>query len=272
MFRVKTKSFNLKFVAFKECGLHNLTNDSSALISCKDYLKNSTINTNLTIIDQIETPKLSQSNGANLFLTSEWNLLKPFVVRKGYVPLLRRFSSSSITISNKNDSASPDYFCLYNKITDSTNFSLIFNLTSLTYLYTDKNIYTNFIINFVFNNPNQTVLSNYTLNYSYKTFGSFPINVFTLFGGNLLSLLKSYINVQRIERYPFREMQINQFDFNCSLLNDLRLDCTLIINISNYANSFQQITIDYGDGISYESFRINPYCIKSNFKRCLSNS
>ena len=126
-------------------------------------------------------------------------------------------------------------------------------------MHINNRTYTNFLINFVFDNPNQEILSNYTLTYSYKLFGSFPVNIFTLFGGNLFSPSKKFINVQQIETYPFQSIQINQFDLNC-LIKGENLDCFLKVNLSNYANSFQQITIDYGDEISYESFKINPYC------------
>ena len=129
----------------------------------------STNNPNLTIIDQIETPKMSLSDGNNLFFTSQWNLSKPFLIKKGYVPLLRRFSDSPTVISNKNDSISPDYFCLNSK-NFTKNESLIFNISSLQYS-SGGVIFTNFLINFVFNNPNQTILSNYTLKYSYNLFG-----------------------------------------------------------------------------------------------------
>ena len=235
-----------------------MTNNS--LKSCKDYLKTSTNNVNLTIIDQIETPKMSLSYGNNLFFTSQWNLSKPFLIQKGYVPILRRSASSSRVIGSKNDSMSPDFLCLLKKNINN-NQSSIFNISILKYLHTDNKIYTNSLINFVFNiNSNQLILSNYSLNYSYNLFGSFPVNVFTLFGGNIFSTSKKFINVQRIQTYPpIQSIDINQFDLNCSL-NDLKLDCILRVNLSNYANSFEQITIDYGDGLSFDSFRINPYC------------
>ena len=79
------------------------------------------MNLKLTIIDKIETPKLSFSHGTNLFFTSQWNLLEPFLIKKGYVPLLRRFSNSLSIISKKNDSFSPDYLCLNIKITKISN-------------------------------------------------------------------------------------------------------------------------------------------------------
>ena len=247
--------FIFKFVAFKECGLHNLTNDS--LVSCKNYLKVSTNNLNLTIIDQIETPKLILSIGNNIFFTSEWNLPNPFLIQKGYVPLIRRFSNSNSWISKIADPFSPDYFCL-NSRNVTNNESFIFNISSIKFP-SGSAIYSNLLINFVYNNPNQTILSNYTLNYSYNLFGTFPVNIYTPYGGNLLSPSKKYINVQRIKTYPFRSIQLNQFDLNCTL-NGLKLDCILRVNLSNYANSFQEISIDYGDGIRFDSFMINPYC------------
>jgi hypothetical protein len=223
-------------------------------MNCRDYLKLSTSNSNLTIIDRIETPKLILSIGANLFLTSQWNLTKPFLVKKGYVPLLRGFSNLNIMIRNKNDSKSPDYVYLYSK----NNESVLFKISSLQFFYSN-NTYNNILINFVFNNPNQTIFtSNYTLNYAHKLFGSFSVNVYTLFGGNLFTRPRRFINVQRIQSYPFKNIEMSQFSLNCSL-NELNLDCILKVNLSNYANSFQQITIDYGDG-SFDSMRINPYC------------
>ena len=83
----------------------------------------------LSIIDQIETPKLSLSNGANLFFTSQWNLPNRFEIKKGYVPLLRRFSNSFTMVSFKNDSVSPDYIGLINSKNVQTNHSFIFNIS-----------------------------------------------------------------------------------------------------------------------------------------------
>jgi hypothetical protein len=162
-------------------------------------------------------------------------------------------------VSNKINLDSADSYCLL-KQNFKTNESFVFNITSLKYAFLNK-IYNNFLINFLYNNENQTILSNYTQNYTYKLFGSFVINVNTLFGGNLLSSSNKFINVQRIKTYPFGSIQINKFELNCTLNNEsVRLDCILRVNLSNYANSFQQITIDYGDGISNDSFMINPYC------------
>lgn len=226
------------------------------MISCKDYLRTSNItSTNLTIIDRIETPKLTLGFGKNLFFTSQWNLSKPFLIKKGYVPLLKRFSNSYIMIANKNDSILPDYYCL-NSIRN--NESSLFKLSTINYLNTDNKTYNNILINFEFNNPNQTILTNYSQSYVYKLFGSFAINAYTSYGGNLLTEPRRFINVQRIKTYPFGNIQINKFELGCTL-NMSRLDCILLVNISNYANSYQQLTIDYGDG-SFGSFRINPYC------------
>ncbi len=228
-------------------------------VTCKDYLKSSSTISNLTIIDSIETPTLQLASGSlNIFFTSEWNLTKPFMIKKGYVPLLRRYYDSKAMVSNIIDPNYSDYLCLNGK-NIQTNERIIFNISRLYYLHTDNKIYNNFLINFVFNNPNQTYLSNYTFNYSYNLFGSFPVNVYTLFGGILLTPSNKYINIQRIQTYPFKVIQMNKFELNCSLAN-LRLDCFLRVNLSNYADSFQQITIDYGDGIRFDSFRLNPYC------------
>ena len=166
----------------------------------------------------------------------------------------RNTNSSYLYISNVNDPSSADYFCL-NKITTVNGLykSTLFNLTQTRY-----SAYQNVAINFVYYNPNQTLTSNFSLNNVYKLFGSFRLNVYTNFGGNVLNSQKRLVNVQQIDTYPFRSIQINQFQLDCSL-NVLTLDCVIMINISNYANSFQKITIDYGNNI-YDSFRINPYC------------
>ena len=217
----------------------------------------STSNSNLTIIDKIDQlPKLSCSPGKNLFLKSQLNLKGPFIVKKGYVPIIRKHTIGSYKVSGIIDSI-PDFICLTKN--NSQNKSILFNLTKISYL-SKVNIYTNVFINFVYNNPNQTWLSNYNLTYAYTSFGSFSVNVYTLFGGNVLSEFNKFINVQRIQTlYPFRKIQMNLFEINCSFNSTTLIDCYLKINISNYANPYQPITIDYGDGI-FESFTINPYC------------
>ena len=201
-------------------------------------------------------PKLSCSLGKNLFLKSQWNLTKPFIVKKGYVPIIRKYAAGSYKASGIIYST-PDFTCLNQKIVEDNNKSILFNLSQIYFLNSNK-IYTNVFINFVYNNPNQTLLSNYNLTYAYTSMGQFSVNVYTLFGGNILSQTNKYINVQSIKTYPFRKIQMNQFVINCTF-NSFNLECNLSIVISNYANSYEQITIDYGDG-SYDLFTINPYC------------
>ena len=146
----------------------------------------STSNLNLTIIDKIDKlPKLSCSPGKNLFHKSQWNLTKPFIVKKGYVPIIRKHAIGNYIISGVNEST-PDIICLAKSI--SQNQSILFNLSQIK-----ANIYTNVFINIVFNNPNQTRLSNYNLTYFYSTFGQFSVNVYTLFGGNVLSEFNKFI-------------------------------------------------------------------------------
>ena len=113
-------------------------------------------------------------------------------------------------------------------------------------------------MNFEFNNPSQKILTNYSQNYVYNVLGSFTLNAYTLFAGNILTEPRKFIHVQRIKTYPFGNIQINKFELGCTL-NMSNLDCILIVNISNYANSYQHLLLDYGDG-SFGSFRINPYC------------
>jgi hypothetical protein len=136
--------------------------------------------------------------------------------------------------------------------------SQIFNLTQIKINYgsfTLKNV----AIEIVVNNPNRTILSNYTIDHVYSIFGIFAFNIISSFGGNLFSPSRTFVNVQRIQAYPFKQIEINQFDLNCTL-NELSLDCILRINISNYANSFQSISIDFDDGGINTSFILNSYC------------
>ena len=243
----------IKFIAFEECGLHNLTNNDS-LISCKDYL-NQTNNFNLTIIDKIDIPnRLLASNGKNFYYKSQFG--SAITVKKGYVPIMKRDRNTDVYISNISNSLYPDYFCLNKNALDKT--SQIFNLTQINFINTGK-FYRNVAINFIYNESNLIILSNYSLNRTYNIFGSFSTSVYSLFGGNYLNYPRYCVFVQQAKTYPFRDIQIERFDLNCSL-NGSKIDCVLKVNISNYANSYQQITIDYGDGISFESFQINPYC------------
>ena len=97
-------------------------------VTCKDYLKSSSSISNLTIIDSIETPILQLASGSlNIFFTSEWNLTKPFMIKKGYVPLLRRHSDSKVMVSNIIDPNYSDYLCLTGK-NIQTNETIFFNI------------------------------------------------------------------------------------------------------------------------------------------------
>ena len=212
---------------------------------------------NLTIIDKIELGRLTASTGKNFYTKSQFSSRsKPIFVKKGYVPIMKRsISNSPLFLSNLNDiNRVADFFCV-NANMSLNETSQLSNLTEINFSYS-KNVAISFIFSY---QNNQLDLSNYTINHVYSLFGSFVFHVYTSLGGNILSPSRNYINVQRIETYPFRSIEVNQFDLNCSL-NGLRLDCILRLNLSNYANSYQVITIDYGDGISFDSFRINPYC------------
>ena len=232
------------------------------MISCNDYLKKRDSTLNLKIIDQIELPKLSALFGQNFFSKSKFSSpTKPILLKKGYVPIMTRDRSASyLYISNKYDMNSSDYFCL-NKNVSLNKTSQLFNFTQISILNSNK-IYTNVAINFVINN--QTILSNYSLNYTFNLFGSFAFNVHSLIGMNILNNAKSFVIIQRAETYPFESIRINTFELNCSL-NLNMLNCDLKVNVSNYGNSFQQISIFDHENGNYESLMtINPYC-KLNF-------
>ena len=237
--------------------MHNLTNNNS-LIPCKNYLIQPYNYSKLTIIDKIELKfKLYPSFiGRNFFEKSQFGPM-PIKVKKGYVPVIKRNKDTWLILTNEFNTNFSDYFC--------TNFNMSLNITSQLVNFTQINSissgksYRNVAINFVFNYPNQTLLTNYTLNHVFNLFGTFPISINTIFSGIYLNNPRKKVNVQRISSYPFQSIEINQFNLNCSL-NEMRLDCILRVNLSNYANSFQQITIDYGDGISFDSFMINSYC------------
>ena len=239
--------FFVKFVAFAECGLHNLTNSSQS--NCNEYLKNAP--TNLTIIDKLDQlPVLTCTSGNNLFLNQSYQ------VKKGYIPMIKSYANDNYQISSSIDSL-PDFSCL--QLTNSTEIgSVLFNIAKINFVVSSKK-YNSLAINFVYDNSNQTFLKNQSVNYVYKMFGSFSINSYTIFGGNILTKPNPlFINVQTIDSYPFKNIQLNLFDINCTL-NEFSLECYLIVNISNYANSFQLVTLDYGDE-SYDTFKINPYC------------
>jgi hypothetical protein len=239
--------------------LHNLTNNDS-LISCKDYL-DQTNNFKLTIIDRIDIPnRLLASFGRNFYYKSQFGST-PITVKKGYVPIMKRDRDTIVYISDISNSLYPDYFCS-NKNASLNKTSQIFNLTQINLINTGKS-YKNVAINFIYNDSNQIILSNYSLNRTYNIFGSFSTSVYTLFGGNYLNSQRFYVYVQQAKEYPFRDIQIERFELNCTL-NGLILNCFLRVNISSYANSFQQITIDYGDGLNFDSFQINPYCKYTN--------
>ena len=226
------------------------------MIPCKNYLIQPN-NSKLTIIDKIEISfSLYASTGRNFYVKSQIGPT-PIHVKKGYVPLMKRNKDTWIILSNQFNTIDSDYFCT-NFNMDLNETSQLYNLTEIKTISSGKS-YKNAAINFVFNNPNQVLLSNYTLNHVYNLFGSFPISINTIYSGNYFNNPRKKVNVQRISSYPFQSIQFNKFDLNCTL-NGLRLDCILRLNLSNYANSFQEITINYGDGISFDSFRINPYC------------
>ena len=246
----------IKFIAFEECGLHNLTNNDS-LISCKDYLKQIN-NFKLTIIDRIDIPdRFLASIGRNFYYKSQFGS-SSIIVKKGYIPIMKRDRDTGVYISDTSNSSYPDYFCT-NKNASLNNTSQIFNLTQINLIITGKS-YKNVAINFVYYDSDHILFSNYSLNHTYNIFGSFSTIIYTLFGGNYFNSPRYCVYVQRAKQYPFKYIQIERFELNCTL-TVLKLNCILRVNISNYANSFQQLTIDYGDGISFiDSFQINPYC------------
>ena len=212
------------------------------------------MSSNLTIIDKIELPKLIASYEMNFYKIFQFGLSKSVIIKKGYVPIMKRNNNIKIFMDNEiNNSSSADYFCFNN-----TNNQLR-KLSEINF----NSSYNKVAINFLFYDTIQNITSlNFTLNHVYNLFGSFTVNIFSKYGGNMLLPARRYINIQRAIKYPFQAIQINQFNLNCSL-NELILDCVLRVNLSNYANSFQKITIDYGDG-SFNSFRINSYCKNSD--------
>lgn len=173
------------------------------------------------------------------------------MVKKGYVPYLEtNIGYNYINFNTTNDTSSPDYI-------SQINGSVFMNISEL-FCYDKNKLFKNIAINFKYN-TSDLILSNYTFNYTFTLFGSFLFNVYTAFGGNLLNSKLNFINIQSIKDYPFNNIQINIFDLNCSLTNGLSLECFLKVNISNYANSFEIVSIDFGDGTS-NLIQFNPYC------------
>lgn len=243
-----------------------MTNNDS-LISCKDYLKIKSVDVKLTIIEKIELPKIKASLGKNFYFKSQFGSLAIYV-RKGFIPIMKRDIDTQLVINNNVLSSNyPDYFCINGNM-ELNKTSQIFNLTQIKINYgsfTLKNV----AIEIVVNNPNRTILSNYTIDHVYSVFGIFAFNIISSFGGNLFSPSRTFVNVQRIQTYPFKQIEINQFDLNCTL-NELSLDCILRINISNYANSFQSISIDFDDGGINTTFILNSYCNLKKIKIILN--
>ncbi len=237
--------------------MHNLTNNDS-LIPCRDYLKTRN-DSKLTIIHKVELPELKALFWRNFYFKSQFGSL-PILIRKGFIPIMIRDGDTNLIIGDEEaNSKYPDYFCL-------NNTGQLFNITEINFKLSNL-IYKNVAINFLFGYQNETNLSNYTINHVYNLLGTFSFNVYTIFGQNLLTSSIMFINVQRIKTYPFKSIQINRFEINCTL-KGLSLDCVLSINISNYANSFQQLIIDYGDDSSFDLINVNPYCNDSFY--CLN--
>ena len=88
----------------------------------------------------------------------------------------------------------PDYIGIIN----NQNENLIENLNPI--FNSSKYVTSNVFISIRYN---KTDCFNYTVSYNYIYFGYFQAYVYSLFGGNLVSLIKKDVLIQNIDKYPF---------------------------------------------------------------------
>ena len=224
-------------------------------MTCKDYLKSSNFTT-LTISNILTLNDIQTKVMYNLYINSILSSNNPIFVRMGSVPVLKykSISSALFPFSSLID-PSPDYTfqTINSAFTSNMNIS---NISKLNVKVNNQSV-TNIFIKFEYNS-NVFAVTSYNISYTYKSFGSFPFRVFTQFGSNDLITTRSIINIQSIQYYPFTSLAVNKFDLNCSL-NGLNLNCFINLNISNFGQSNQLITVDFGDG-SFQDIEVNTYC------------
>ena len=229
---------------------------------CKDYLNSSTFTT-LTISNIVKLKDLQMKAGYNIFTQPTLSPTSPILIKMGSIPVLK-FSSSTVYFTSVIDPF-PDFTfqTLNNSIDLNTKLSNIKWLNdSITTGNLSNKKYWNMFIKFEYNS-NVFALISYNKTYTYKSLGTFAFRVASSYGVNDLIASRSIITVQSIQSYPFTQMVVNKFTLNCSLTG-LNLSCFIQLNISNYGQSNQVITLDFNDG-SFQDIEVNSYC-KLNFK------
>jgi hypothetical protein len=180
-----------------ECGdLNQLT--------CQEYLKINTNETNLTIKSMIESKQLILSYGRNYIASSSLNIS---LVTKGLVPMIRLISGinekSVFMITKKSNSLYSDYVG-FNQSFSNTSFISLRNLTTVKSFL--KSIYSNIGVQFSYEKEEITIV-NLTITYAYLAFGTFQPYLSTLFNGNLYqttNLSNKMITVRNIDQYQFK--------------------------------------------------------------------
>ena len=219
---------------------------------CKDYLSSPTFTT-LTIANSLKLSDLQLKSGYNIFTKSVLSPTNPILVKMGSIPVLQyKTSIANIRFTNAINPF-PDYTFLTanNFIISNTKLT---NITKLS--YPNKN-YWNMFIKFEYNSS-VFALTSYNITNRFTSFGSFALRVYSLYALNDLFPNRTMINIQSIQKYPFSSLVVNKFELNCSL-SGLYLNCSISLNISNYGQSNQLITLDYNDG-SFQDIQVNPYC------------
>ena len=194
-------------------------------------------------------------SSCNLFMGSILSPNNPIFVRMGSVPVLKSSVNRTRIRFNSFIDPSPDYTFKTSNNVFVSNMKLP-NVSTLNVTIRGK-VVTNIFIKFEYNNSVFAVTS-YNQAYTYTSFGSFAFRVYTKFGGNDLFASRTIINIQKIQYYPFSNFSLNKFQLNCSL-NGLNLNCFINLNISNYGQSNQIITLDFNDG-SFQDIGVNSYC------------
>ena len=162
-------------MAFKECG--SFISDSN--LTCKKYL-NQNAPINLTIIDQMKPIVLNTSMRNNYFNKSMISN-GSFIIKKGYVPVVRKtVNNGELRINGIRDST-PDFTCLLNPMNNQ-----FFNISSINYTHTNGIIYYNTIYRFSYNSSDR-LLANTTQIVTFQTFGLHWIKYFSIYNGNFFS-------------------------------------------------------------------------------------
>ena len=146
----------------------------------------------MTILNIIESKQITLSLGNNYITSDKLNIS---LVKKGFIPIIRHYSDSSL-MTSKYNSSYPDYVCLN---MSSHNGDLI-RLKNLTILKNSIGSTTsNIAVKFGFD---ETIFVNLTVAYAYSSFASYLPYLYTQYGGNYYETPNSkMITIRNIDNY-----------------------------------------------------------------------